>query len=85
MIFHLYSRLEEKDKALLLQIIAKRIIVNPGGEIIDHELHSPFAYLHGIVVYLRRIRLEPHGSEQLPLGAQYIDTIPPVNSQQSCR
>ena len=31
MIFHLYSRLEEKDKALLLQIIAKRIIVNPGG------------------------------------------------------
>jgi hypothetical protein len=28
-----------------LQILAKRIIVSPDGEIIEHELHSPFVYL----------------------------------------
>ncbi len=28
-----------------MQILAKRIIVSPDGEIIDHELHSPFVYL----------------------------------------
>jgi hypothetical protein len=30
---------------VLLQILTKRIIVSPDGEIIEHELHSPFVYL----------------------------------------
>jgi hypothetical protein len=65
----LYLRLEEKDKTQLLQIIARRIIVNPEGDITDHELYSPITYLLGIVVNLQRIGLEKHGSEQLTPGA----------------
>lgn len=38
----LYTRFTEKQRATLLQIIAKRIILNPKGEIIDHELNSLF-------------------------------------------
>jgi len=75
-ISHLYFRLEEKDRAQLLQIIAKRIIVNSEGDIIDHELRSPFAYLHGIVVNFPQIGLDLHGSEQLRIGA-------PVKTRQS--
>lgn len=41
----LYPRLSLKDKATLLQIITKRIIVDTQGKIIDHELNSPFVYL----------------------------------------
>ena len=41
----LYSRLDEKHKSTLLQILAKRIIVNSDGEIIDHVLNSPFSLL----------------------------------------
>lgn len=41
----LYAKLKQKEQKALLQIIFKRIIVEEEGEIIDHELHSPFAYL----------------------------------------
>ena len=44
----LYSRLEKKQKATLLQVLIKRIIVNTNGEIIDHELNSPFVYLRSV-------------------------------------
>lgn len=46
----LYERLEERDRAALLQILTKRIIVNADGEIIDHEFHSPFTYLSSLVI-----------------------------------
>ena len=41
----LYQRLDRRKQAALLRILAKRIIVNTRGELIDHELHPPFAYL----------------------------------------
>lgn len=41
----LYQRLDKKQKNNLLQLIVKRIIINREGEIISHELHSPFSYL----------------------------------------
>ena len=41
----LYHRLEDKKCTLLLQILAKHIIINAEGKIIDQELHSPFTYL----------------------------------------
>lgn len=49
----LFSRLGEKQRTSLLQILAKRIIVSPDGEIIDYELHSPFIYLNRIADNLR--------------------------------
>ena len=45
----LFQRLDEKQKPKLLQIMIKRIIVNPQGEILDYVLHSPFEYLKNIV------------------------------------
>jgi hypothetical protein len=44
----LFERLEEKDLANLLKILAKRIIVNPDGLIVDQELYSPFTYLRNL-------------------------------------
>jgi len=46
---HLYQRLEFSDKAVLLRILAKHIIVNQQGDIIDHQLNSPFLYLESLV------------------------------------
>jgi len=46
---NLYLRVDEKKRAILLQILVKRIIVNSQGEIFNHELHSPFAYLRSLV------------------------------------
>jgi hypothetical protein len=43
-----YPRLSLRDKATLLQIITKRIIVDTQGKIIDHELNSPFVYLKSL-------------------------------------
>jgi DNA invertase Pin-like site-specific DNA recombinase len=68
----LYTRLKESDRAKILQIIAKRIIVNLEGEIIDHELHSPFAYLRRLVDEFQITGFEPRGSEQLRFGALRI-------------
>ena len=45
----LYERLDEKQKNNLLRILVKRIIINREGEIISHELHSPFSYLTTLV------------------------------------
>ncbi len=45
----LYERLEKKGQATLLQILVKRIIVNPVGEIIAYDLNSPFQYLQTLV------------------------------------
>ncbi len=45
MVPELYGRLDDQRRATLLQILAKRIIVSADGEIISHELHSPFLYL----------------------------------------
>ena len=41
----LYSRMEEELKTNLLKMFVNRIIINLQGEIIGHELLSPFEYL----------------------------------------
>jgi hypothetical protein len=45
-----FARLDEKQRSTLLQIIFKRIIVSPSGEIINYELNSPFATIYKIAV-----------------------------------
>ena len=65
----LFHRLAEKDRAILLQILAKRIIVDPLGEIIDHQLNTPFAYLRNIVDEIQLLNIELCGSDQVNLGA----------------
>ncbi len=68
----LYSRLDEKQKSTLLQILAKRIIVNGDGEIIDHVLNSPFLYLRSVVDYFFTPRnREGCSSEQIHVGAPF--------------
>jgi hypothetical protein len=32
------------DRGAFLRILAKRTIVGPDGEMLDHELYSPFEY-----------------------------------------
>ena len=66
----LYSRLEEKQKSTLLQILAKQIIVNADGEIVSHKLNSPFLYLRSVVDhYFTPDSREGCGSEQINVGA----------------
>jgi hypothetical protein len=52
-----------------LQILAKRIIVDTNGEIIDHELHSPFVYLTSLSPGQRKVR----GSSKVDFGPQVTD------------
>ena len=64
----LYSRLKEREQAKLLQIIAKRIIVDVDGQVVDYELNSPFAYLHSLVIDVQSIGKPTFGSDQTRLG-----------------
>lgn len=63
----LYLRLDEKKRAILLQILVKRIIVNSQGEIMDQELNSPFAYLRSLVEDFQNQEL--CGSEEVRSGS----------------
>jgi hypothetical protein len=65
----LYYRLSEKQRATLLQIIAKRIILNLEGEIIDHELNSPFMYLNTLHNDMQIGKNQTVGSEKVRVGA----------------
>ena len=72
----LYSRLDEKQKSTLLQILAKRIIVSGDGEIIDHVLNSPFLYLRSVVDYFfTPSNREGSGSEQIHVGAPICSVV----------
>jgi hypothetical protein len=64
----LYDRLREKERHTLLQIVAKRVIIGTDGETIDHELHSPFAYLRNVVDDFSNADKEC-GSGQIRLGS----------------
>jgi len=68
----LYQRLKDMEKAKLLQILAKRIIVTQEGEIIDHVLNSPFMFLRQITDEYFSISHNPRSSEQITVGAQII-------------
>jgi hypothetical protein len=48
-----------------LQILIKRIIVNPQGTIIDQELNTPFAYLRTLADDLQSSGKEGGGSDQV--------------------
>ncbi|MDR3576141.1 MAG: recombinase family protein [Anaerolineaceae bacterium] len=61
----LYNRLSQKDKIILLQILAKRIIVDPQGNIIDHELNSPFVYLKTLAAGCEDLGKEGRGSDHV--------------------
>lgn len=66
----LYERLDNKNKARLLKILAKRIIIDPDGQIIDYELNSPFTYLRYLDEGLNALQSYPvRDSEQVRLGA----------------
>ena len=68
-ISELYPRLNDKQKATLLQIVANQIIVNPLGEIVGHELNSPFVYIRSLVNRLSSPdNREGCGSEQIHVG-----------------
>jgi hypothetical protein len=53
-----------------LRILAKRIIIDTQGKIVDYELNSPFSYLDRIVANLRSISV-CRSSEQVALGVLY--------------
>jgi hypothetical protein len=68
----LYKRLAEKERSILLQVLFKRIIVDEQGQIIDHELNSPFSYLQDIAGSIRTLDTNRRGSDGIPLGAHAI-------------
>ena len=45
----IYPLLSDNERTSLLRILAKKIIVNSEGKIIDQELNSPFVYLKSIL------------------------------------
>ena len=72
----LYSRLDDKQKSTLLQILAKQIIVNGDGEIIDYKLNSPFLYLRSVVDhYFTPSNREGCSSEQIHVGAPFCSVV----------
>lgn len=66
----LYERLDQKNQAILLKILAKRIIIDAQGRIIDFELHSPFTYLRSLAGQVEPSGSSRRDSEQVCLGAQ---------------
>jgi hypothetical protein len=64
----LYHRLDKKKQGILLQILAKQIIVDTDGEIIEHELNSPFVYLRSLVQGLSTPGNGKAGSKYILLG-----------------
>ena len=48
------QRREEKQRATLLPMVAKRIIVRANGEIYDYESHSPFVCLQTLADGLQK-------------------------------
>jgi hypothetical protein len=65
----LYGRLEEQQRTNLLQMFVKRIIINREGEIIGHELLSPFEYLSTLANCSDSKNEEGGGSEQVRYGS----------------
>lgn len=65
----LTNRLAEKERSALLQVLSKRIIVDERGQVIDHELNSPFAYLHNLAEDFRTLDSNWRGSDGVRLGA----------------
>jgi DNA invertase Pin-like site-specific DNA recombinase len=64
----LFLRLCLKDRATLLQILIKRIIVDIQGKIIDYELNSPFVYLKTLADECAAQREERAGSDHVQRG-----------------
>ena len=64
----LSQRLDNKQKNNLLQLVVKRIIINREGEIISHELHSPFSYLSSLVTRKNGKNKEGWRSESIHEG-----------------
>jgi len=66
----LYGRMNEQQRTNLLQMFVKRIIINSQGEIIGHELLSPFEYLSALINHSNGENEEESGSEQVRDGSQ---------------
>ncbi len=74
----LFDRLEIEKKTILLRILAKRIMVNPEGEITGPELNAPFTYLKSLVDDFSNNNLSERGSSFVQLGPQkstYLDSF----------
>lgn len=65
----LFEKFEEKQKTNLLQIIAKRIIINPQGEILGYELNSPFSHLDTLASPQKGTNKEGGGLELVRYGS----------------
>jgi hypothetical protein len=71
----LFERLKKKERATLLQILVKCIIVDPQGEVIDYKLNSPFAYIRYLADQFEVPESNGRGSEQVqvpPLVAKSL-------------
>lgn len=60
----------------ILQILAKQIIVDPHGKIVDHELNSSFMYLRSLVQNLSTPGSGEGSSEHVRSGVLFTNQIP---------
>jgi DNA invertase Pin-like site-specific DNA recombinase len=66
---YLFERLTDEQRALLLRVLTKRLIVNCYGEIVDYELNTPFTYLHRLVESNLSPIVISNSSKRIHLGA----------------
>ena len=64
----LFQRLDKKQRNTLLQLVVNRIIINCEGEIVSHDLHSPFSYLSSLVTRNNGKNEEGWCSESIHVG-----------------
>ena len=68
----LFQRLDKKQKNTLLQLVVKQIIIKRNGEIISHDLHSPFLYLSTLITQISGKNKEGFRSESIHLGVFFF-------------
>ena len=71
-----YPRLDKKKQSILLQILAKQIIVDPHDKIVDHELNSSFVSLRSLVQNLSTPGSGEGSSEHVRPGVLFTNQIP---------
>lgn len=67
----LYQRLDKEQRTNFLLIFVKKIVVSPEGEIIGHELLSPFEYLSTLVNRFSVQEIEVGDGKQKLQGLRY--------------
>jgi hypothetical protein len=68
-LLQLFARLDWKQRATQLPVLAKRLIVDVNSEIVAYDLNTPFTYLHHLVESNLSLDIMSNSSTWFRLGA----------------